>query len=139
MQVKQALNVFSRPLQLCCNSPKTGFFRDGFCNTNAFDAGRHLVCVKVTNDFLKFSKERGNDLITPVPEFNFPGLKHGDCWCVCVLRWKEAFEAGKAPYINLEATHIKTLEYVKLDDLMKYDINKLPQFQQSINIVNDSL
>lgn len=86
MQISKALNVFGRPLRECCKNPMTGFFRDGSCNTNMFDVGRHLVCIKVTSDFLAFSKQSGNDLSTPMPLSNFPGLKHGDCWCLCVLR-----------------------------------------------------
>lgn len=93
-------------LKECCRDPMTGYFRDGFCNTNESDTGRHTVCAIMTNEFLEFSKSKGNDLITARPEFNFPGLKEGDGWCLCVLRWKEAYQAGKAPFVKLESTHI---------------------------------
>lgn len=102
--------------------PITGFFRDGCCRSGAEDLGLHLVCAQVTDDFLKFSKIRGNDLITPVPEFRFPGLKSGDRWCLCVLRWREALEAGVAPPVVLESTHISTLEFVDLADLQAHAV-----------------
>jgi len=102
--------------------PITGFFRDGCCRSGAEDLGLHLVCAQVTDDFLKFSKIRGNDLITPVPEFRFPGLKSGDRWCLCVLRWREALEAGVAPPVVLESTHISTLEFVDLADLQAHSV-----------------
>ena len=102
--------------------PITGFFRDGCCRSGADDLGLHLVCAQVTDDFLKFSKIRGNDLITPVPEFRFPGLKSGDRWCLCVLRWREALEAGVAPPVVLESTHISTLEFVDLADLQAHSV-----------------
>ena len=98
----------------------TGFYRDGCCNTGADDAGLHLVCAEMTDEFLEFSVERGNDLVTPMPQFGFPGLKAGDRWCLCVLRWKEAFEAGVPPKVHLEATHISTLEFVDLDVLQSH-------------------
>lgn len=98
----------------------TGFYRDGCCNTGAEDVGLHLVCSEMTDEFLKFSKQRGNDLSTPRPGFD--GLKSGDRWCLCVLRWKEAFEAGRAPKVVLAATHISTLEFVSLEELQEYAI-----------------
>lgn len=98
----------------------TGFFRDGCCNTGADDVGLHTVCAEVTDDFLRFSKLKGNDLSTPQPMYEFPGLKDGDRWCLCVLRWKEAFEAGMAPLVNLHATHISVLEFVDLADLKQF-------------------
>ncbi len=98
----------------------TGFFRDGCCNTGADDAGMHTVCAEMTEDFLRFSRHRGNDLSTPHPMYQFPGLKEGDRWCLCVLRWKEAFEAGMAPLVNLRATHISALEFLDLEDLKEY-------------------
>jgi uncharacterized protein len=113
-------NIFGEALQLCCNNPKTGYFRDGYCRTDASDLGSHTVCAIVTEEFLKFSKERGNDLITPRPEYRFPGLKPGDKWCLCALRWKEAFEAGAAPKVLLEATNEKALKYLQIKDLIAH-------------------
>lgn len=113
-----AKNIFGEPLKSCCNNPLTGYFRDGFCRTNAADQGSHTVCAIVTEEFLDFSKRRGNDLITSRPEYQFPGLKSGDKWCLCTLRWKEAFEAGVAPKVILEATNEKTLEYIHIQDLI---------------------
>ena len=110
-------NVFGKPLRCCCRKPVTGFYRDGFCRTGAGDTGLHTVCVEVTRDFLEFSLLRGNDLSTPRPEFDFPGLKPGDRWCLCVHRWREAWEAGVAPPVSLEATHEQALEVVTLDML----------------------
>ena len=98
----------------------TGFFRDGCCNTGITDLGVHTVCVVLTAEFLEFSYQRGNDLITARPEFEFPGLKPGDRWCLCAARWREAFEAGKAPLVDLESTHERTLEFVTLKDLQDY-------------------
>ena len=112
-----AKNVLGKPLQDCCHSPTTGFYRTGRCDTGAEDHGMHIVCARMTADFLAFSQSAGNDLSTPVPEWGFPGLKPGDCWCLCVARWKEAFDAGHAPPVNLEATHISTLEFASLDEL----------------------
>jgi len=113
-------NIFGEPLKPCCNNPKTGFYRDGNCRTDEFDHGTHTVCVIVTEEFLSFSKSRGNDLSTPRPEYQFPGLKPGDKWCLCALRWKEAFEAGFAPKVELEATDEKTLDYINMNDLIAY-------------------
>jgi uncharacterized protein (DUF2237 family) len=101
-------------------SPLTGFYRDGCCNTGLQDEGLHLVCAEMTDQFLVFSKKRGNDLSTPMPEYDFPGLVEGDRWCLCVLRWKEAYEAGIAPRLNLRATHISTLEFIDLEVLREY-------------------
>ena len=114
---KTPKNILGEPLQPCCNKIKTGYFRDGFCRTNEQDFGRHVVCAKVTAEFLTYTKAQGNDLSTPHPEWQFPGLKPGDCWCLCALRWKEAKEAGYAPPIVLAATNIKALEYIVLEDL----------------------
>jgi len=105
-------NVLGTELQPCCKDPMTGFFRDGYCNTGQMDQGSHVVCVVVTDEFLEFTKARGNDLSTPQPIYQFPGLKAGDCWCLCALRWKEAYEAGVAPPIKPEATHEKTLQFI---------------------------
>ena len=117
-----ARNVLGEPLQTCSMTPRTGFFRDGCCNTSGEDQGMHLVCAELTAPFLEFSKQRGNDLSTPNPWFGFPGLKPGDRWCLCVLRWKEAFEAGVTPPVVLEATHISTLEFVDLADLQAHSV-----------------
>lgn len=115
-----ALNVLGEPLQACSFDPLTGYFRDGCCNTDANDHGTHVVCTRVTHDFLIFSAERGNDLMTPRPEWRFPGLKAGDRWCLCATRWREALEAGLAPPVVLAATHSKVLEYVSLEDLKRH-------------------
>lgn len=115
-------NVLGGELADCSKNPLTGFFRDGCCNTGVTDAGVHTVCVELTAEFLEFSRSRGNDLITPRPEFAFPGLKPGDKWCLCAARWREALEAGVAPRVVLEATHEKTLEFVSLDDLRLHAI-----------------
>ncbi|MDX2096589.1 MAG: DUF2237 domain-containing protein [Leptolyngbyaceae cyanobacterium bins.59] len=119
-----ARNVLGTPLELCCSSPMTGFYRDGFCNTGGGDFGAHVVCAQVTEEFLIFSRAKGNDLMTPVPAFNFPGLKPGDRWCLCASRWKEALDAGKAPPILLSATHASALEYVSLSELKQYAIEE---------------
>ena len=113
-------NVFGEPLEICCLKPMTGYFRDGSCRTDNEDIGTHTVCAVMTEDFLSFSAQMGNDLSTPIPYYKFPGLKEGDKWCLCVNRWIEAEKAGKAPKLILEATHEKTLEYTKLDLLVKY-------------------
>ena len=113
-------NVFGEPLQICCTKPMTGDFRDGVCRTISEDRGTHTVCAIMTNDFLSFSALQGNDLITPMPYYEFPGLKEGDKWCLCVSRWIEAEKAGKAPKVLLEATHEKTLEYTTIDTLIKH-------------------
>ncbi|QDV23755.1 DUF2237 family protein [Aureliella helgolandensis] len=115
-----AKNVLGTDLETCSSEPMTGFFRDGCCNTGAEDSGMHTVCVEVTDDFLRFSKLRGNDLSTPIPQFEFPGLKEGDRWCLCLLRWREAYEAGMAPLVNLRATHISALEFFDLELLQEY-------------------
>ncbi len=112
-----AHNVYGAPLACCCTSPRTGFFRDGYCHTGPHDIGSHTVCAQVTAEFLAFSRRRGNDLVTPRPEFDFPGLKPGDRWCLCVSRWKEALDAGVAPPVLLAATHEKALEVVTLEQL----------------------
>lgn len=114
------LNVLGTPLEACCVSPMTGFYRDGTCNTGSGDFGIHTVCVEMTAKFLAFSKSRGNDLSTPEPAFGFPGLKPGDHWCLCVSRWKEAYDAGMAPRVVLSATHAMTLEFVSMDELQAH-------------------
>ena len=115
-------NVLGGELKCCCMKPLTGFYRDGFCKTGADDRGSHTICVRVTDAFLAFSKERGNDLSTPRPEFQFPGLTGGDKWCLVAMRWQEALEANAAPDVILEATHEAALQYVSLEDLQKYQV-----------------
>lgn len=115
-------NVLGGPLQSCSLDPLTGFYRDGCCDTGEEDLGQHTVCSQMTREFLEFSVIRGNDLVTPRPEWNFPGLKPGDYWCICVLRWKEALAAGCAPKVRLEATHEAALKYVKLEDLKNHAV-----------------
>jgi len=111
------LNVLGQPLVPCSYDPLTGYFRDGCCNTRADDTGSHVVCARVTAEFLAFSASRGNDLITPRPEFRFPGLAPGNRWCLCAMRWKEAFDAGMAPPVVLASTHIRALDFITLDQL----------------------
>jgi uncharacterized protein (DUF2237 family) len=112
-----AKNVLGTDLQTCSTDPMTGFYRDGCCNTGGSDAGLHVVCAVMTDEFLRFSRARGNDLITPNAAFQFPGLRAGDRWCLCASRWKEAFDAGQAPPVVLEATHISALEFATLEEL----------------------
>jgi len=119
----QALNVFGQPLVPCGLDPVTGFYRDGCCNTGYDDPGMHVVCVRVTRDFLAFSKKSGNDLSTPNPEFGFPGLKPGDQWCLCAGRWKEALDAGMAPPVVLAATHEETLAMLPLEELKRHALD----------------
>ena len=111
-------NILGTNLICCGTKPMTGYFRDGFCRTTESDRGRHVVACIVNEKFLHFTRQMGNDLSSPNPMYNFPGLKPGDKWCVCALRWKEAFDAGCAPDVILEATHEKSLDYVALDDLI---------------------
>lgn len=119
----KAKNVLGGELQNCSTNPRTGFYRDGCCNTGPEDSGVHTVCVEVTAEFLEFSKARGNDLSTPMPMYRFPGLKPGDRWCLCAERWKEALIAGKAPAVILAATHETTLQYVTLEELEIYALD----------------
>jgi uncharacterized protein len=114
---EEPLNVLGTPLIPCSYDPLTGYFRDGCCNTDSNDQGSHVVCAKVTQAFLDFSLQQGNDLVTPRPEYRFAGLKAGDRWCLCALRWKQAFEAGVAPKVVLESTHLRALDYVTLAQL----------------------
>jgi hypothetical protein len=118
--VTQAKNVLGGELENCCTSPITGFYRDGRCNTGAGDYGAHVVCAVVTEEFLAFTKSRGNDLSTPVPGLDFPGLKTGDRWCLCASRWQEALDAGVAPPVVLSATHASAVEHVSLDELKQH-------------------
>ena len=116
-------NVLGGRLEPCSDSPRTGFYRDGCCNTGPEDFGLHVVCAQMTEQFLDFSREQGNDLSMPAPEAGFPGLEPGDRWCVCAGRWREAFEAGVAPPVVLSATHEEALAVVALDDLKRHAID----------------
>lgn len=118
----KALNVLGEPLDNCSCNPMTGYLRDGFCNTTPDDFGTHVVCAIVSDEFLTYSLSKGNDLITPKPEWNFPGLKAGDKWCLCVSRWKEAVVANVAPKVDLNATNQIALKYVSLDLLQKFAV-----------------
>jgi uncharacterized protein (DUF2237 family) len=115
-----AKNVLGTDLQTCCTSPMAGFYRTGKCDTGPDDFGLHVVCAEMTEEFLAFSREAGNDLSTPNPAWAFPGLKPGDRWCVCAARWKEALKADVAPPVVLEATHMSTLEFVTIQDLKRH-------------------
>ena len=123
MEIYPSINVFGKELEMCCEDPETGFFRNGMCDTCREDQGVHTVCILATEDFLKFSKSVGNDLSTPHPEFEFPGIKPGDRWCLCALRWQEAYEQGKAPPVFLESTHERTLKFVEFNLLQQYAVN----------------
>ncbi len=118
-----SLNVYGEPLDACSEDPLTGFFRDGCCNTDEQDLGSHTVCIQVTREFLQFSKSRGNDLSTPRPEMDFPGLRPGDRWCLCAARWVEAYRHGTAPRVYLRRTHQRALEIVPLNLLRKYALD----------------
>lgn len=115
-----AKNVLGTPLIGCCTDPMTGYFRDGYCRTASIDTGTHVVCAIMTEEFLTYTKSKGNDLSTPIPHWNFPGLKPGDGWCLCIVRWLEAEKADVAPMIKLEATDENALKYTSLDLLKKY-------------------
>lgn len=118
-----AKNVLGEPLEPCSMDPVTGFFRDGCCSTGPLDVGRHVVCVRATAQFLEFSRSRGNDLLTPHPEFGFPGLRPGDRWCLCAARWKEALDAGHAPPVVIAATHEAALQIIRLEDLKRHALD----------------
>ena len=120
---RPARNVLGGALADCSHDPLTGFYRDGCCNTGPDDMGAHVVCAVVTEAFLAFSRERGNDLSTPRPQFHFPGLKEGDRWCLCAARWREAFDAGVAPRVVLAATHERALEICRLEDLRAHALD----------------
>lgn len=117
---KEIKNVLGSKLQSCCTDPLTGFYRDGYCKTGEQDVGTHVVCAVMTNEFLEYTKAKGNDLSTPRPEWQFPGLKAGDTWCLCITRWIEAVKADKAPKVVLEATHKSALEYTDFETLLEY-------------------
>jgi len=116
-------NVLGGELQGCCREPVTGFYRDGYCRTGPGDHGQHSVCARVTQEFLDYSLAQGNDLTTPRPEYDFPGLREGDHWCLCVERWQQALEAGCAPPVVLEACHITALEFVELEQLRAHAVS----------------
>lgn len=117
------LNVLGEPLQSCSDEPLTGFFRDGCCRTGRQDLGAHVICARVTAEFLEYSRRRGNDLVTPQPASGFPGLRPGDRWCLCAARWKEALAAGVAPRVVLQATHAQALEIVEMEDLKRHALD----------------
>ncbi len=119
----EAVNVFGELIETCSDNPTTGFFRDGCCNTSDQDIGSHTVCVEVTREFLEFSRFRGNDLSTPMPQFEFPGLRPGDRWCLCAARWLEAHQAGMAPRVVLKGTHRRALEIVPLQVLRGFAVD----------------
>jgi len=121
-EILPSVNVLGTPLQACSLNPKTGFYRDGCCNTGPDDGGSHTVCVQISIEFLMFSRAMGNDLSTPAPQYGFAGLRPGDRWCLCASRWKEALEADMAPPVVLEATHQRALELVGLDELLRHAV-----------------
>ena len=122
MAIDKSINVLGTKLKICSCKPLTGYYRDGFCNTSDNDLGMHTVCVIATKEFLEYSKSVGNDLSTDNPSYNFIGLKPGDKWCVCALRWKEAFDDNIAPPVKINSTHLKTLEYIDYIDLINNSI-----------------
>ena len=136
-----SVNVLGTDLCPCCENVRgtgigTGFYRNGYCSTGEQDLGRHTVCVEVTDEFLEYSASVGNDLSTPFPQYMFPGLKEGDIWCLCAQRWVQAFQAGKAPKLYLQATHEKTLTYVPFDILREYAIDK-GEADKALDNLND--
>ena len=125
MSEEDQLNIFNEPLEACSFDPVTGFFRSGCCETSEQDTGSHTVCAIMTEEFLKFSKSKGNDLSTPVPAFDFPGLNSGDRWCLCAARWLEAFEEGSAPSIIARATHRRALEIIPMEAMKEFSLDIL--------------
>lgn len=125
VKIDPSINVFGEPLQPCSDRPVTGYFRDGCCNTSDDDQGSHTVCIEASKDFLQFSRQNGNDLSTPMPDYGFPGLRPGDRWCLCAVRWLEAHRQGMAPRVHLTSTHIRALEIVPLEVLRQFaaDLN----------------
>ncbi|KZY30612.1 DUF2237 family protein [Oleiphilus sp. HI0086] len=125
MDMDESVNVLGEVLELCGSDPVTGYYRDGKCNTCEADTGSHTVCIEASKDFLEYSRFKGNDLSTPVPEYGFPGLNPGDTWCLCAVRWLQAQEDGMAPRVHLTKTHIKALEVIPLERLKPYaaDLN----------------
>ena len=116
----ESLNVLDEPLEVCGQDPVTGFYRDGCCNSSDEDFGSHTICVEVNQKFLEYTRFRGNDLSTPMPDFGFPGLRTGDCWCLCAKRWLEAADDGMAPRVLLRSTHKRALKIVTLDKLKEF-------------------
>ena len=125
MSEEDQLNIFNEPLEACGFDPVTGFFRSGCCETSELDTGSHTVCAIMTEEFLKFSKSKGNDLSTPIPAFDFPGLNSGDRWCLCAARWLEAYEANSAPSIIAKATHIRALEIIPMEVIKEFALDIL--------------
>ena len=125
MSEEDQLNIFKEPLEACSFDPVTGFFRSGCCETSEQDTGSHTVCAIMTEEFLKFSKSKGNDLSAPVPAFDFPGLNSGDRWCLCAARWLEAYEAGSAPSIIARATHRRALEIIPMEVMKEFSLDIL--------------
>lgn len=123
MEMDKSINVFGEPLEVCGDDPVTGFYRDSKCNTCKQDTGSHTVCIETSKEFLEYSRFRGNDLSTPMPQFDFKGLEPGDSWCLCAARWLEAMENNMAPRVRLRSTHIKALEIVPLELLKKYAVD----------------
>ena len=123
MKPVESINVFGEPLEACSQNPVTGFFRNGCCDTCADDLGSHTVCVVMTREFLTYSLEKGNDLTTPRPEFEFPGLRAGDQWCLCASRWLEAHAAGKAPKLRLRSTHQAATEIIDIQTMRQYAVD----------------
>lgn len=121
--MSDAKNVLGSQLEVCCTSLMTGFYRNGRCDTGEQDIGLHVICAQVTEEFLAFTKSKGNDLSTPRPAFNFPGLKPGDRWCLCASRWQEAFDAGVAPPVILSSTHESALDHISLEDLKQHALD----------------
>lgn len=123
MEMDKSINVFGEELEVCGENPVTGFYRDGKCNTCDEDVGSHTVCIETSQEFLEYSRFKGNDLSTPMPEFGFGGLKPGDSWCLCAVRWLEAVESNMAPRVYLQKTHIRALEVVPIEILKKYAVD----------------
>ena len=121
--MEKSINVFGEPLELCGGNPVTGVFRDGKCNTCAQDTGSHTVCIQASTEFLEYSRFKGNDLSTPVPEYGFKGIKSGDTWCLCAARWAEALADDRAPRVHLKRTHIKALDIVSMASLKPYALD----------------
>ena len=123
IEIDASVNVLGEPLTKCGEDPLTGFFRDGYCNTCAEDVGSHTVCIEASKQFLQYSRFKGNDLTTPIPEFGFNGLKPGDSWCLCAARWLEAYEDNMAPRVFLMSTHIKALEVLSIEQLKEFAVD----------------
>jgi uncharacterized protein (DUF2237 family) len=123
MKIDKSINVFGEALKMCGENPMTGFYRDGKCNTCKNDAGSHTICIEISQEFLEYSRFKGNDLSTPRPEYDFKGLIPGDSWCVCASRWLEAVETNMAPRVHLQRTHIKALDIVPIEILKKYAVD----------------